>query len=229
MLIVISCAFLSADVYIKTNTHTDAFMGQPAKDVVTEQWIGKDKFANVAENQTTIVDLGKKKLFIIYNNTKSYVEADLPLDISKLVPDQMASMMSMMKLTVTVNPTDETKKIDKWNCKAYDINMDMSMMQMKMKAWVTTDVPFDWKSYMEKMFGIIMTSTMPMIDQKSIDEFKKIKGFQVATDMSMAMMGQNVKVSTRVAEITSKPAPANIYSVPAGFKKQDKMTMRGGM
>ena len=38
--------FLSADVYIKSNVHTDAFsmMGkdQPAKDEVMEQWIGNN-------------------------------------------------------------------------------------------------------------------------------------------------------------------------------------------
>jgi hypothetical protein len=234
VLTVFSFALLHADVYIKTNTHTDAFdmMGtkQPAKDEVSEQWIGKDKFANVSPQQTIVMDLGNKKMYFIYNTTKTYVEAALPLDITKLLPAQAAQMMSMMKITVKVSPTGETKKIGKWNCAGYDVNMDMTMMQMKMKTWTTTDVPFDWKSFSEKMMGSVRAATMPFLDEKSMAEFKKIKGFQVAVDISMSMMGQNMNSNTRVLDIDpNKEAPAGIYSVPAGYTKQDKLTMRQGM
>jgi hypothetical protein len=45
ILLAFTFSFLTADVYIKQKTHTDAFkmmnQEQPAKDVITEQWIGK--------------------------------------------------------------------------------------------------------------------------------------------------------------------------------------------
>jgi len=231
-LVFVSFAFLCADVYIKSNTHTDAFeiMGkkQPAKDEITEQWIAADKFTNIMSAQTMVVDLSKKMMFVIYHGTQKYVEAPLPLDISQLIPEQAAAMMKMMKMTVTVTPTGETKTIGKWNCRGYDVNMNMAVMTMKIKSWATTDVPFDWQNYSEKMYSVFMKATMAMLDENAIAEFKKIKGFQVAGEMTMSVMGQTMKTVSNVLEISKKPAPAGIYSVPAGYTKQAKLTMKQG-
>lgn len=234
-LVIVSFAFLSADVYIKTKTHTDAMeiMGQkqPAKDEVSEQWIGDNKFANISSNQSTIIDINKSRLYVVYPQTKSYVEAELPLDMSKLLPEQIAQMMSMMKVTVTVTPSGETKKIGKWNCSGYDAVMDIMSMKMNMKIWATTDVPFDWKSFGEKMLPNIMkiSSAQMSFGEDMINEFKKIKGYQVASEMTMNMMGANIHVTSEVLEISKKTAPAGTYSVPAGYTKQDKMTIKRGM
>jgi len=234
ILVVISFAFLNADVYIKTKTHTDAFemMGkkQPAKDQVTEQWLGDNKFAQISENQNMVLDLNQNVIYMIYPGTKSYVEAKLPLDLSKLLPEQAAAMIKMMKMTVTVNPTGESKKVGDWNCKGYDINMSMQMMTMKMKSWVTREVPFDWKAFSEKMFPHVMKLSGSMgLDENALKEFKKLEGFQVEMEMNMNMMGQEIKTTSQVVEISKKPAPAGIYSVPQGYTKQDKLTNRMGM
>lgn len=233
-LVVISFAFLNADVYVKTKTHTDAFemMGkkQPAKDQVTEQWLGDNKFAQIAESQTMVMDLKQNVIYVIYHGSKSYVEAKLPLDMSKLVPEQMAAMMEMMKMAVTVNPTDESKKIGDWNCKGYEITMSMQMMTMKMKSWVTKDVPFDWKAFSEKMLPHVMKLSGGMgLDESALNEFKKLEGFQVAMEMSMNLMGQEIKSTSQVLEISKKSAPAGTYSVPQGYTKQDKLNMKMGM
>lgn len=233
-LVVISLAFLNADVYIKTKTHTDAFeiMGQkqPAKDQVMEQWLGDNKFAQIAESQTMVLDLNKNVIYVIYPGSKSYVEANLPFDISKLVPEQMAAMLKMMKMTVTVNPNGESKKIGDWNCKGYDITMNMQMMTMKMKSWVTQDVPFDWKAFSEKMFPQIMKLSGSIgLGENDLKEFKKLEGFQVAMEMTMNMMGKDIKTTSQVVEMSKKSAPAGIYSVPQGYTKQDKLTLNRGM
>ncbi len=236
-LIIISFAFLSADVYVKTESHTDAFevMGQkrPAEDKVTEQWMGDKKFAQIGESQTIVVDLNKKAMYVIYHATKSYVETQLPPDIPALIPEEAAGWMAMMKTTAAVNPTDETKKVGDWNCKGYDINMTMGggMMSMKMKSWVTTDVPFDWKALRDNVLPLFMKMGGAGIgmDDKAVDEFKKINGFQVAMEMTAAIMGQEVKSTGKVVEISDKSAPAGTYSVPGDYKKQDKLKIGRGM
>ena len=223
---------LSADVYIKSNTHTDAFamMGkdQPAKDEITEQWVGNNQLVNKTADKIMIMDMNKNVMFIVNPKEKSYVETTLPLDMSKLMPKEMAPMMAMMKLTVKVTPNGQTQKINKWNCSGYDVDMNMSMMQMKMKVWATTDVPFDWKVF-AKMYANV--SKMSFMDDVSIAEFLKINGYQVASEMTMNMMGTNMKVITQVLEIAKKDAPAGIYAVPPGFTKKDNLSLqdlRGG-
>jgi hypothetical protein len=46
--------------------------------------------------------------------------------------------------------------------------------------------------------------------------------------MTMNMMGANMRVTTEVVEVSQKPAPAGTYSVPVGYKKQDKLTIKQG-
>jgi hypothetical protein len=218
---------LAADVYVKSSVHTDAFamMGknQPAKDEVMEQWVGNNQMVNKTGDKIMIMDMNKNVMLIINSKEKSYVETSLPLDMSKLVPKEMAPMLAMMKVTVKVTPNGQSKKISQWNCSGYDVDMNMSMMQMKMKVWATTDVPFDWKVF-AKMYANV--SKVSFMDDAAIAEFMKITGFQVASEMTMNMMGANMKVTTQVVEITKKDAPAGLYAVPSGFSKKDMLSMQ---
>ena len=230
LLIVISvlavALLLPADVYIKTNVHTDAFtmMGQnqPAKDDVTEQWVGNGLLANKTADKVLIMDMNKKLMSIVNMKNRTYVETDLPLDMSKLVPKEAAPMMAMMKVTVKVTPNGQKQKIGNWNCSGYDVDMTMMMMQMKMKVWATTEVPFDWKAFAKIYTNV---SKMQFMDDAAIAEFMKIEGFQVAMEMSMDMMGSKMKVTSQVVEISQKPAPDGTYKIPVGFTKKDTLSM----
>lgn len=230
-IIIVPVSFLTADIYIKTKTHTGEmnFMGKktPAKDQISEQWLGNKIYANFTQKQIIIIDLNKKVLYMINPSEKTYVETTLPLDMKKLLPQQLASMMSMMKLSIKVTPTTETKVINGWKCKGYDMDMDVMMMKMKSRLWTTLDVPFDWKKFRDEMgmetFKAAMASMN--IGDEALNEFKKINGFQISSKMTMTVMGQNVDVTSNVLEISKKPAPAGIYLVPKGFKKIDKLSM----
>ncbi len=232
-IILVSVSFLTADIYIKTKTHTNEmnFMGKktPAKDVISEQWLGNKIYTNVTDKQIIIIDLNKNVIYMVNPSDKTYVETTLPLDMKKLLPAQVASMMSMMKMTIKVTPTSETKVIKGWKCKGYDMDMNMTMMTMKSRLWVTKDVPFDWKKFRDEMgletFKAAMASMS--IGEDAINEFKKIDGFQVASKMTMSIMGQNVVTTSEVQEISKKAAPAGIYKVPAGYKKVEKIHMKG--
>ncbi len=216
-----------ADVYIKTNVHTDpvTIMGQsqPAKDTVTETWLGNGKLANFGEGRIMILDMGKNVMYIVSPKDKSYVETSLPLDMAKLLPPEAAGMMGMMKATVKVTPNGQTKQIGKWSCNGYDVDMNMMMMQMKMKVWASTNVPFDWKT-MSALFANL--SKMQFIDEAGIKELMKINGYQIASEMTMSIMGANVRVTQQVQEIVEKAAPAGTYSVPAGFTKKTTMSLQ---
>jgi hypothetical protein len=227
LIVVLAAAMLlPADVYIKTNVHTDAFsmMGQnqPAKDEVTEQWANNSQLANKTGDRVMIMDMNKKVMYVVNLKEKTYVETSLPLDMAKLLPPEAASMAAMMKVTVKVTPNGQSKKINQWNCSGYDVDMNMMMMQMKMKVWATTDVPFDWKMF-SKMYSNV--SKMQFMDDAAIAEFGKIAGYQVGSEMSMDMMGSKMRVTSQVVEISQKPAPAGTYAVPAGFRKEKTLSM----
>ncbi|RPI22242.1 MAG: DUF4412 domain-containing protein [Acidobacteria bacterium] len=222
--------FANADTLIRQTLHNDAFtaMGQtqPAKDDNQEIWIGQDQMATVAKEMTVVVDATRNVVDMINHTRKTYLEMALPLDMSKYLPPQFAQMMGATKVTVT--PTGTTQQVGQWKCDGYDILIDMGMMKMKMAVWATTDVPFDWAQVHEKLSSQAMKASMRLNDV-AVAEFKKIKGFQVKADVSMDIMGSEMKASSTVTEITTKPAPPGTYAVPAGYTKQEKLTMEDFM
>ena len=220
----------SADVYVKSKVHTDplSVMGQnqPAKDSVAEQWIGTDKYAMLSDQNASVIDLSKNVMYIINHKSKTYIEAALPFDFSSLLPAQMASMMQgMMKMTVTVNPTGGKKTVGSWACDEYDVTMNMMMMPMKMKVYATTDVPFDLAAYMNKVYGTVLKSQF-RLDDASASEMMKVKGFWISSETAIEMMGAKIRTTSEVIEISKKTPPTGVYGVPAGYTKQDKLSMQ---
>ncbi|MBN2244088.1 MAG: hypothetical protein JW793_15490 [Acidobacteria bacterium] len=229
LLILSASTFAAADGYVKTRSHTDpiSMMGQnqPARDTVTEQWIGDGRVATVTEDTTTIVDVENKVLYIINHRDKTYVSANLPLDFSQLVPPQMAEMIQNMKVTFTVTPTGQKKTIGSRSCDGYDVDLNMVMMPMKMKMYATSDVPFDYRNYMKNFYSTLVKTQMIGIDEASIGELGKIDGFVISQEMTGDMMGAKIRQNSEVVEIAEKPAPAGIYSVPDGYTRKGTLTM----
>jgi hypothetical protein len=219
----------NADYYVKSKMHTDAMsmMGRntPAKDQTTEQWFNDNQFAFLSPETSIIVDFGKNVLYMVNNTQKSYIESTLPFDFSKLLDPQMAQMMSqMMKITVTVAPNNQTKTIGQWKCAGYDVTMNIMTMPMKIAVWASTDVPFDMAKF-AKLYGNIMKAQM-RLDDASVQEMAKVKGYWIASETSMEMMGAKIHSTTEVLEITKKTPPAAVYTVPAGYTKKDKLSMQ---
>ena len=215
---------LSADIYVKQKTHMDGMMGQPATDVIQEQWISENAFASVSADQSIIMDMKKNLMYMIYHKSKTYVESTLPMDLTKLLPPEVAAMAGMIMMTATVSPTTETKKVGQWNCTGYDVSITMMGMPMKMRVWATTDVPFDYNQFNAKIWGNVLKGQM-MLDEASVKEMMKIKGFQIASEMSGEIMGMKFNTNTEVLEISKKNPPANVYAPPAGYTKKDKLSM----
>lgn len=220
---------LSADVYIKTKTHADAMsmMGQttPATDSVAEQWLGDDVFANVSADQSMIINLKKNMAWIVNHKAKNYVETALPLDMAKLLPPEAAAFAGMMKMSATVAEGSETKKIGQWNCKLYNTTMSMMGQNITTKIWASNDVGFDASAFNAKFLGNLLKGGGMMLDDASVKEFSKIKGYQIATETTGEIMGAKMHSTTEVVEISKKNAPAGIYAPPTGYTKTTSVSM----
>jgi len=227
-IVAVTALSLSADVYIKTKTHTDAMaiMGQttPAQDAISEAWIGDDVFVTISADQTMVIDIKNNVAYFINPKAKTYVETPLPLDFAKILPPQAAMMAGMLKMTATVTATTETKKIGSWKCTGYDVNITIMSMAMKMRSWVSADVPFDFGAFNAKFLENMLKGQM-RLDDASAKEFAKMKGYQIASEMTGDMMGSKMRTTSEVLEITKKSAPAGTYAVPAGFTKKETLDL----
>jgi hypothetical protein len=172
-----------------------------------------------------ILDLKTNMAWIVNHKNKTYVETTLPLDIAKLLPPEAQAMLGMMKATVSVQPTNETKTVGQWACTGYNVSINMMMMPMKMAVLATTNVPFDLNLYKSKMFSAMMKGTM-RLDDASVAEMEKVKGFFIVTDTSMEIMGAKMHSLSEVVEISQKTPGADVYKFPATYTKASFLSLR---
>jgi len=227
---------ISADTMIKQVNERGAFemMGQkvPATSDTSMVWLGDKKArADQGDSASVIIDVGKNMIYMIDNNKKTYSEMSLDDlgDIDKMLGDNeeakqmVKGMMAMMKMEVTVTPSDETQKIGDWDCKKYDVSVNMGMGTSDMVIWATDDVDVDYNMFMEVTNSF--KAIMPGFD-KMIEEMKKVEGLPIKTLNTTKMMGSEATSVMEVIEIADKDAPAGTYKVPEGYTKTE-MQMPG--
>ncbi|MCP2605047.1 DUF4412 domain-containing protein [Candidatus Aminicenantes bacterium AH-873-B07] len=215
----LSVSFVQGDIFIQSKRHTDSYsmMGKtyPAEELIITQWLSKDKFRNdEGSKKTFIVRLDINKIYYINHEEKTYSVIDLPIDFSKILPPEAQQMMQMFTMSATVTDTGETRRIGKWNCRKYIMDMQGGMMSMNMEIWTTKDVKIDYDAY-EKFSESIM-GLNPMF-KNIADEIKKIKGLTIYRESTTTMMGTSIKSTEEVVEIIKKSPPKGIYELPVGY------------
>lgn len=232
VMVIITAVVMNADVYIKEKTHTDSVYHhgtvEPATDTVNEFWIGNKKMAAITEGRIVIIDLNQKRFIFANRKEKIYVETTLPLDLAKILPEQLHGRFAMFRTKGEVKETSEEKKIGKWDTKCYEINTwiiyeGARLRQIDTKAWFTTNVPFDLDVYMEILPVFLKLGNY---DEALINEMKKIKAVRVSSETMRYVDGKAVKSKREIKEMSEKNAPAGIYSIPKAFKKKDQLTMQ---
>jgi hypothetical protein len=221
---------LAQDVVVTKKKHSDAMKMPghevPASDTTEVTWIGKDRMRTEEGTDVTLVRLDQKKLYQIDLAAKTYTAIDLPFDLAKYVPAEMAPMLAHMKPKVTVTPTTETKQVLDWTATKYTVQMSMPMGGGgTQEIWVAKDVGVDLAAWREMSTAVLASN--PMVGGMA-DELKKIDGFTVL--MERTMMG--AKTTEAVVSLEKKEAPAGHYDLPEGLTEKpfDPMgeSMMGG-
>jgi hypothetical protein len=229
--ILLACS-LSAGVYMKQKSHTDAMqiMGQtqPAKDTVQEIWITEQGFRSDNPEQSVIFDQQKGTMTVLDHQQKTYFEIPMGQDMIPGMMEgneegaaEMQQMMSqMMKMDILVEPTGEVKTIHDWPCKKYIMKINMAMGTIENEIWASESLSIDPKLYQQ--FSSSMFRMMPGMQQsiaKLQEEMKKIKGTQVMTISTNQIMGQKINSTTELVEIKEGKAPADLLKIPSGYTK----------
>jgi hypothetical protein len=214
------------DICIVEKTHTDAYyyggVPTPASDTTSKTWISKDKMAYMTPNRQVIIDTQKSLITIVNLRDKSYVQTHLPIDMSKIVPEQLLSMLKNYLTQGTVKATGEKKKIKQWSCQGYDIKV-AAPTPMEIKVWATTDVPLDWGKYNNVLNNI---RKLGNYSPEYIEALKNMKGVGIETDVTVFLQGSTIKSVSKVTEISSKTPPEDTYLIPADCKKKDQLSLQ---
>lgn len=233
-LILLNSTFIFADIYMKQKTVTSGFsmMGQnqPGEEKIQEIWLTPDKIASISADEAMIMENNSNKMIFINHSNKSYYEMVMDMDAmasqsgEEMDEEEKAAMQNMMSamgnIKITITPTNETKKIGKWNCKKYIQKMEIFTGPIVSEMWVTEQIKIDYTQYAKFMTS--MMSKMPGMKQAMANymkEIKKMKGVAVLTTSTNKIMGQEMKSSTELLEFKEEKAPASVFKIPAGYKK----------
>jgi hypothetical protein len=231
------CGMAHADTYMKQKHHQDgvSMMGstQPDKDYVEETWITNEGMRSDNPENSHFMLVNDNKMVMIDHKNKKYTE--MPLDMGEMMDRGMegedaedkaafqAMMGNMMKMDVTIEPTDETKKINKWNCRKYIMTMNTFAGATTSEIWASQDLKIDEDLYSQ--FASVKMGMMPGM-QKAVEniekEMKKIKGVQVLNTSTSKIMNQSVTSSLELLEYRQAKAPADLFRIPKGYVKDDE-------
>lgn len=230
LLMLMTVPAVQADMYIRARASTDPInaYGQniPAREMIIEQWIGDDFYYQKSEETLSyLYDLKKNKIYLILHRTKSYLELTPPIDFASLLPDEFSQMaQALEQITISVKPTGETRTINNLKCQGYEVEITVLMMPTLMKVWASEEIPSNLKNFTEKIWPELLKLQLRGNDTVK-SEMAKIKGLWMAYETRMQTMGLEISSRYQVEEISKKTPPAGIYTVPADFKKKDKLSM----
>jgi hypothetical protein len=224
IILIATSSFIYSDVYIKREVHTESYyedgLMHPAVDRVIETWIGNKKMAYISNSRIIIVDLNKNLMFFINKNEKTYVEIPLPFELAKVVTKQIAPDLQYSTFSGTVKATKESKTIARWKCRCYNINGSRPYGR-EIKAWVHPTPPFDVDTYNKMNINVLKLHNY---DSNFIKEMQKIRGIEIRLDETVYFRGSIRKRTDKILEISKKTPKTISYSVPAGYKKKDKLS-----
>lgn len=215
----------AGDLVVTKEKHSDAMPGQAATDTVETMWVGKDRMRVEEGTSITIVRGDLKKMYLIDSKAKTYSAVDLPIDMKKYIPAEMAPMLEHLgSMKATVTPTTETKKIGEWEATRYTMTLAMPMGGMTQEMWIVKSLGAEYPGWRE-LAGAVMSQS-PFMGNLA-EEMKKIDGMAVLVERTMKTPGGEMKAREAVKSIETKEPAAGLYDLPEGYTEKPFDPMAG--
>lgn len=223
-----------ADTHLQTKSSTGEFvmMGDtiPATETINDVWMGEVHAAMNMDTASVIIDLTNSMMYMVDHIKKTYAEMPIgSMDVmmkamgmdaddeqSAAAMEMMKNMMGEMKFTVT--PSEDAKTIGDYNCKRYDVAMEMMMMKMNSEVWASSEIDCNMDVYFR--LANAMMAMFPGFED-AIAEWKKIEGFPVLQIVTVDMMGQPMETRSELISVETGDAPPGTYQVDESYTKTE--------
>jgi len=206
-----------ADLVLTRKTHTEAYAtptGEvPAKDGAIVVWVGKDRLRLDDGERVVVVRLDTKKLHLIDPAAKTASTTDLPVDLLKLAPPEVSTMLAQMGRTMTASTetTAETQKLQSWNATKSLVKLS-GTADATLTVWVTKDLSLDRDNYFD-----LVSHAMSIRPGGSMvaAEMRKLGGVSVLTERVQKAGGLTMRSRDELISAETKEAPPGTYDIPA--------------
>jgi hypothetical protein len=154
-------------------------------------------------------------------------------EMKNLPPEQrkqMEAMMGGLMGSFDVKKTGPSRKIAGYGCETWEITMGQvstteeclsSELQLPLQAW---QMYRSWSDSLKAMMAAMgpMAKNMEQMQEK----FKELKGYPMASDSKVNIMGHSSRTTSEVIEVKKGPIPASVWEIPAGYKKVDNPMLK---
>lgn len=236
---------VAADLTIVFRTVND---GQESS---ATEYFTTNKMRSTSDKSDTIMDTATGRLVMIDNQKKEYSEMTVAemeaamkgmsaqmatarqkqAEAMKSMPPALREKMQKMMpggpggLTITVGTG--TRKVAGYDTQPYVMSMGDAM---RTELWTTTalQVPLQPGELLR-----LQTLISPMAKDmaSSVEEFKKIQGFTLASTTTVKILTKTMQSTREAMQIKTGSIPASTFEVPAGYKKVEsplaKMAQQG--
>ncbi len=217
--------FARADIYFENENVTTKVPHQKDGTAIQKNYLtaGASRI-EMGDGKVVIVDYNSMKMYTLNPQAKTYTLVDMnemgmPANLPAAEKEKMGKVMGSM-MTINVVPTNETKTIEGYSCKKYNVTMAM----IQGEYWVTQDIKGykELKSIAEKLAAILEKN--PMLRQMSVAGMvEKLNGFPVVT--TNKVMGGTV-VST-LKKVEQKQLDPELFKVPKGYAQKESQGAGG--
>ncbi|MEO5761433.1 MAG: DUF4412 domain-containing protein [Vicinamibacteria bacterium] len=196
-------------------------------------YFSKDRMRMNSGRSDSIMEFDSGTMINIDHQKKEYSEitiaeldanmkamsAKMEESMAKMPPqmrEQMAKLMGGATADVTVTKGG-TKTIAGYVCQEYTVTMGKNMTQESCNSTALTP-PFDPANF-QKLTHL----SIPMMQgaDKLIEKMSVIQGISLMNHTSINMMGNKRDTTMEATEVKKGPIAADVFAVPAGYKKID--------
>ncbi len=232
VLLLALAAPVAADTLLTLKNHVDAVQvageSQPAKDTQVRVWVSDDKLRRDEGEISSILRLDRNKLYVVRHADKTWSELALPIDFARLMPkgsEEVGALWAQqMKLTVQLQPTQETRTVGSWN--ARKVKMDITNatgMKIASTLWVSKDVQ-GWSALNR------LAATLAALQPGSaswVSALEQMEGFPVLREDQVEAMGARFGTREELVSVETRDANPGTYDPPAGYQQEPFNPLEG--
>jgi len=220
-----------ADTHIRLQVHTDGFYQggtmNPPEDRITELWIGDGKLAFLTDRWLLVCDQGQGLVWLALRPDKAYVQTTFPLDLNRLVSEEETKILRRYKQDGEVKASAETRLIAGRTCRRWDLQQWIlvdgnKFYEQEITAWYAEELPLPKEKFLPLQLSLY---GLENLGEALVAKLQQIPGLRLAAETVRYDEGQAIKTTSKLLEISTQEAPANIYTIPSDYTRKEKFTV----
>jgi hypothetical protein len=196
--------------------------------IAREWWFGHGVLSLVTEGRRYVFDRNRGRILVINTKEGYFVEAPMTAYAPDLVDPKYLPTLGRFQIHGTVAESGQTKTLLSRECRGYSVsewilNGTQHFFDRDRTIYACADVPFDWS--LSRDLCLWMTSFFNP-QMAYFGGMRSIQGFPMSETDVCTRGGRTVRYDSEVTELVEAVPIADIYAVPAGFERREKLGER---